>query len=291
MKNLLLFLLLVGQLFGQQTALQPDLEKVYGNWRNAMLKKDYGAWKSATAAHRQMQVRNMLVSERRAFPAMIFQTPTPLPSLNGLKAMQVKRDGRNAKAVYFGKIDFNVGGTPTDNLIVISFTQETGGWKYDMAEFVNLGGLPDVRAELKKGDLSYIKKTPDFSPISVAPIVPSAVPMAKYIAKVYVFCPGRIVNAKVNKISNHKFGNAKEAETVLGGVQDGLNEIEYSIAGVPGGTGKEALSIRVYLLSQVNGVKPVKAFEYQVNEGGKVVPNNKGSFKVDAVMSKKITVK
>ena len=280
-----IMMMLVGNLFSQDAALQGQLENVYGVWRTAMIKADYPTWTKVTAAHRQMTVKNRLASERRVFPKGIFEVPTAPPVLTGLKAVQVKRNGATAKCVYFGKIDFGVGGEPTDNLIVIDYVQEATGWKYDVAEFVSLLALADVRAELTKGDLSYIEKTPEFAPTGKVPPIPAVVPVAKYISKVYVFCPGRMVDVTVNKISKHQFGNAKEAELVMGGLRDGPNEITYSVKGVPGGTGKEAMTIRVYAFSQVDGVKPVKAFEYQVLEGEAVKGTGAMTFDLDAAMS------
>ena len=280
--------LLTGMACGQDAALQGSLENVYAFWRNAMIKRDFPAWQKSTAVHRQQTVRNRLNSERRVFPKAIFEVPTSPPALTGLKAVQVKRNGRTAKCVYYGKIDFGVGGEPTDNLLVVDFVQEATGWKYDVAEFVNLGALPDVRAELAKGDLSYVENTKEFLPSGVVPPMPMAIPVAKYIAKVYVFCPGRAVDVTVNKISRHTFGNAKDAQLVMGGVRDGVNEVSYSIKGVPGGKGNEALAIRVYVFSQVEGVKPIKSFEYQVLEGGKVKGNGQNTFTFDAAMVKQL---
>lgn len=280
--------LLTGMACGQDAALQGSLENVYAFWRNAMIKRDFPAWQKSTAVHRQQTVRNRLNSERRVFPKAIFEVPTSPPALTGLKAVQVKRNGRTAKCVYYGKIDFGVGGEPTDNLLVVDFVQEATGWKYDVAEFVNLGALPDVRAELAKGDLSYVENTKEFLPSGVVPPMPMVIPVAKYIAKVYVFCPGRAVDVTVNKISRHTFGNAKDAQLVMGGVRDGVNEVSYSIKGVPGGKGNEALAIRVYVFSQVEGVKPIKSFEYQVLEGGKVKGNGQNTFTFDAAMVKQL---
>lgn len=280
--------LLTGMACGQDAALQKSLENVYSFWRNAMIKRDYPSWQKATATHRQQTVRNRLNSERRVFPKAIFEVPTSPPALTGLKPVQVKSNGRTAKCVYFGKIDFGVGGEPTDNLLVVDFVLEASGWKYDVAEFVSLGALPDVRAELAKGDLSYIEKTKEFAPSGVVPPVPMAIPVAKYIAKVYVFCPGRVVDVTVNQISKHRFGNAKDAQLVMGGVRDGVNEVSYSVKGVPGGKGNEALAIRVYVFSQVEGVKPIKAFEYQVLEGETVQGAGKKTFTFDAAMVKQL---
>lgn len=273
---------------GQDAALQGQLEQAYGYWRQAMVQKDYPTWTKVTAAHRQTIVKNRLNSERRIFPKGIFEVPAVPPVLTGLKNVQAKRNGRTAKLIYFGKVDFGVGGEPTDNLLVIDFVQENTGWKYDVSEFVNLAVLPDVRAELGKGDLSYITKTPEFAPSGVVPPVPIAVPVAKYIAKVYVFCPGRAVDVTVNRISKHRFGNAKEAELVMGGVVDGKNEIQYSIKGLPGGNGKEALAIRVYVFSQIEGVKPIKAYEYQVLEGEALQGAGNATFEFDAAMAAKL---
>jgi hypothetical protein len=285
---MLCWLLMLWTAKGQDTTLQGQLEQVYGSWRQAMVQKDYSAWTKVTATHRQMTVKNRLNSERRIFPKGIFEVPAAPPVLAGLKNVQVKRNGRTAKLIYFGKVDFGVGGDPTDNLLVIDFVQENTGWKYDVTEFVNLAALPDVRAELGKGDLAYITKTPEFSPSGVVPPVPIAVPVAKYIAKVYVFCPGRSVDVTVNRISKHRFGNAKEAELVMGGVVDGKNEIQYSIKGLPGGNGKEALAVRVYVFSQIEGVKPIKAFEYQVLEGEPLLGSGNATFEFDAAMAAKL---
>lgn len=272
----------------QDAVLQRQLENVYSTWRNAMIQRDYAAWTKITAAHRQVIVRNRLNSERRIFPKGIFEVPAVPPVLATLKNVQTKRNGRTAKCIYFGKIDFGVGGDPTENLLVVDFTQDNMGWKYDVAEFVSLAALPDVRDEISKGDYSYINKTPELAPSGVVPALPMAAPVAKYISKVYVFCPGRTVDITVNKISKHRFGNAKEAELVMGGALDGVNEISYSIKDIPGGTGKEALAIRVYVFSQIDGIKPIKAFEYQILEGNAIKGAGQDTFAIDATMSAKL---
>lgn len=274
--------------FAQDAALHAQLENVYVFWRNAMIQGDYASWTKVTAAHRQVIVRNRMNSERRVFPKGIFEVPAAPPALATLKNVQSKRNGRTAKCIYFGKIDFGVGGEPSDNLLVVSYVLENTGWKYDMAEFVSLAAMPDVRAEISKGDYSYVEKTAELAPNGVVPPIPMAVPVAKYISKVYVFCPGRSVDVTVNKISKHSFGNAKEAELVMGGVLDGKNEISYSVKGVPGGTGKEALAIRVYVFSQIQDVKPIKAYEYQVLEGGTVKGAGQETFVFDAEMAQKL---
>jgi len=275
---------------GAQTEaeLAKSLSSTYQAWRQAMAQGNAGQWKTLTAPHRQMEIRNRLVSEKRPFPAGVFQLPAPPPALGGLKVVHVSRKGATAKVAYYGKIDFGVGGDPTENFLVLSFVGGAGGWKYDRADFVNLAALPDVRREIAQGDLSYVEETPDFQASGSIPRTPVAVPPAKYIAKIYAFCPGREVEAQVNGISRHRFVNSRDAEVVLGGAKDGRNDVVFRVKKLEEGTGKEAFTVRVYLMSEIEGTKPLKAYEYQVGEGGAVKPFEKGGFNLDAATAKKL---
>jgi len=269
-----------------------SLTSVYGAWRTAMMRQDVSAWQRSTAPHRQGEIRNRLVSEKRAFPAGVFEIPAPPPGLDGLKMIHLSAKGATAKAAFFGKVNFGVGIEPTENVMVLSFVN-AGGWKYDRADFVNLAALPEVRKELAGGNLKYVEETPDFQANGTVPPTPLPVPPAKYIAKVYIFCPGREVVVQVNQLSKHHFVNSKEAEIVLGGAVDGENSVSYTVKGLVGKdatgvTGKEALSIRVYLMSEIEGTKPIKAFEYQVPEGGVVKGFGKGTFMLDPATAAKL---
>lgn len=271
-----------------QENLQPALETTYNTWRTAIIRKDAATWQRVTAPHRRIEVKNRIVSEKKPFPSTVFALPAPPPELTGLKFLAAKASGPTAKAAYFGKVDFGVGGTPTDNLLVLSFVRGAGSWLYDRADFVNLAALPEVRRELAAGNLNYLKETPEAQPSGVVPPTPIECGPAKYIAKVYVFCPGREVQVQVNKISRHRFANAKEAEIVIGGAVDGPNEVQFTTRKLEGGSGKEAMTIRVYLMSQTPGVQPIKAFEYQVAENGAVKPVGTDSFIVDAATVAKL---
>jgi len=262
--------------------LRAALENTYGQWRESMIRRDANAWQRVTASHRQIEVRNRIISEKRQFPATVFELPAAPPPLAGLRFLQAKRNGPTAKAAYFGKVDF--GGAPTENLLVLSFVEEGGFWRYDRADFVNLSALPDVRAELAAGKLKYLDETPEAQPSGVAPAMPIRVNPAKYIAKVYVFSPGREVEVQVNRVSRHRFANTREAEIVLGGARDGLNEVQYVVRPLEGGTGKEALAIRVYVLSEVEGVQPIMAYEYLIKEGEPLKNFDTRTFEVDAAM-------
>ena len=273
---------------GAQDELGTALAEVYGHWRQAMVTHDAPTWQAVTAESRRTQVHNRLMSERGEFPAGVFDVPAPPPALKGLRLVQAKQVGRTAKGVWFGKVDFAIGGEPTDNLLVLSFVAEGKAWKYDTADFVSLAALPEVRKELAAGEDKYVRDTKDFLPTGVVPPTEISMPMAKFIAKVYVFCPGRDVRLQINKLSRHHFTDAKDAEIVLGGAKDGLNEVQYAVKGLEGGTGKEVMTIRIYLMSEVAGVKPVKVFEYQIAEGGKPNEFGTGTFVVDPAVAEKL---
>lgn len=274
-----------------QDTLRPALETTYNSWRQAIVNRDFATWERVTASNRRIEVRNLIYSEKRPFPGSIFNIPAAPPALGSLKFLEATESGPTAKASYFGKVDFQVDGTPTDNLLVLSFIREGNAWLYDRADFVNLTGLPAVRRELEGGDLSYLKETPEARASGHLP--PPAIPVnpAKYIAKVYVFSPGREVQVQINKVSRHRFANAKDAQIVIGGARDGANEIQFSSKKLEGGKGNEAMTIRVYLFSEVEGVKPVKAFEYQILEGGQPKDFGTETFNVDAMMIRQISGK
>ncbi len=283
--------LIAASFAGAQENLRPTLETTYSAWREAMIRKDPIAWQRVTAEHRRVEVKNRIISEKLPFPAAVFDLPAAPPSIAGLKFLEVKEEGPTAKSFYFGKVDFAVGGEPTDNLLVLSFVKGASGWLYDRADFVNLMALPAVRKELAEGNLKYLKEVPEAIPTGKIPPTPIAAAPAKYVAKVYVFCPGREVKLQINKISLHRFANAKEAEVVIGGALDGPNEVQYTIKKLEGATGKEVMTIRVYLMSEIDGEKPIKVFEYQIAAGETPKSSGTGTFTVDSALISKIKSK
>ena len=78
---------------------------------------------------------------------------------------------------------------------------------------------------------------------------------------------------------------------VIGGAVDGSNEVQYAVKKLDGGTGKEVMTLRVYLLSEIEGTKPIKAFEYQINAGEPVKPFGTGTFVLDPAMVAKLNGK
>ena len=264
------------------------LFKVYNSWREAMVTKNPKAWKQNTSTARIINVRNRIWSERRAFPQSVFDIPIAPPDIRKLKALRLRVNGETAKAIFFGKVDFGVGGQPTENVFVVSYVREQDRWKYHGGEYVKLDLIPAVKKQIQAGDYQYFDQD-DFQPEGKVPLIPKAVthPVLA-IAKVYVFCPGREVSLKVNDFSEHLFQNDKRAEIVLGGARLGKNTIDYSIKELPGGDPKSPLTIRVYLMSQVPGTLPTKMVQYQVDDGGQPSDGGVLSFDFTAELADKL---
>jgi len=271
----------------QAAALGKNLEKVYLYWRNAMVAKNYNAWKQVTAEHRKLAIQNRILSEKGQFPTDVFKTPTPPPAVTGLKLLSASNVGATAKLIYFGKVDFGVGGKPTDNILVLNFVYQARGWKYDNAEFVNLSVLKDVRKQIQAGNLAYLNDAA-FKPNGKVPQNPIVVRKAKYITKVYAFCPGREVKVSINGISKHRFQDTQQAEVVIGGGRDGKNSIWFSIKDLPGYKGDDPITVRVYVFSQIKDVKPVNVFQYQTKKGEKPKASSSESFTIDAATAAKV---
>lgn len=276
----------MGLLYAQDDDLREDLESTYQTWRLSIQTKNDVIWRKVTAAHRQIAVKNRLLSEKRKFPQGVFDLPALPPSIVGLKHLDIQRRGPTAKSYYFGKIDFGIGGAPAENLLVLSFTGALGSWKYDQMEYINLAALPEIKAQLTKGDISYISKSPNLMPSGIVPPIPVAIKEAPYIAKAYAYCPGREIQVQINQTSRHTFQDAQEAQLIIGGARAGINQIQYAIKNLIDQDVKDPMTLRVYLMSEVTGVKPIKIYEYQVVEGQKPVAFGKGTFVVcDAVCS------
>lgn len=288
-KLIFIFIALTQISFGQNQGPQlvKQLRSVYDAWRTSVIRKDAASWQRYTSQNRLTEIKNRILSERKPFPQAFFNLPAAPPSLSGLKALRVRINGPTVKAVYYGKVDFGVGGKPSENLLTISYLQERGVWKYEGSEFVNMSALPDLKKELDAGKLDYVDQN-DFKPSGLVPSKPpiQLVAPVKYIAKAYVFCPGRQVDLTVNGVSKHTFQHDRSAQIIIGGAKDGVNNLKFQIKPLPGGDPKAVMTIRVYLMSEVQGKQPVKVFEYQVEGGEKPEASGDRTFNVTAEIAK-----
>ena len=97
-------------------------------------------------------------------------------------------------------------------------------------------------------------------------------------------------------ISNHRFQNDKRAEVVIGGAFDGKNSLSFTTKNLPGAKGNEPMDIRVFLMSQIPGVKPTTVFQYRITpedirSGKKPAKSKLTSFTVTADHVKAIMTK
>lgn len=244
--------------------LKDDLDAAYNTWRLHLIRGNYDGWKATTSAYRQVKVRNLAVSEKRPFPASLFRQPIAPPALSPLMYVGSVLDGATAAATYYGKVDLELGQEPSDsNALVLLFTYERGKWKYDQARFFNLSRLPDVKERLKRKDTSVLIEQDGFQPIGKIPAVPQLCPRPKYIAKILVDCPGRIVRANVNNISMHEFDNTRQAEIISGGLKDGANSLMLNFSDSSNGK-KGAALVEVYIMPEIPGYLPARAYSYFV---------------------------
>ncbi|HEX5789608.1 MAG TPA: hypothetical protein VFY13_00580 [Luteolibacter sp.] len=273
---------LVMPLGAQEDPLRAGLEQTYNAWRNSVVTRNEMTWRKVTATHRQVMVKNRILSEKLPYPASIFELPGTPPSIGEMKYLGSRRSGPTAKSYYLGRVDFGNGPTQTENLLVLGFVGAAESWRYDQADFINLAALPEVRQELAAGDLRYIDASPELLPSGQVPPTPNEVAEAPYIAKVYAFCPGRQVRANVNGVSPHVFEDDQQAQIIIGGARPGANQLQFSISELdPMQPATGALTVRVYLMSQIEGVKPVKVYQYQVDAGQRYEPQITAQFIVD----------
>ena len=278
-----LFLILTG-ISPAQDILRPDLENCYRSWRQSILSKNAVVWAKVTAPHRRAEVKNRILSEKKAFPAAVFDLPGDPPAIEGLKFLALKRKGPTASLYYFGQIDFGNGAKADRSLLILHFVGADRSWFYDHAKFENLVALPDVQQELEQGKINYLDETPALHPKGEIPPIPAEVREAEFIAKLYVYCPGREVRAQVNGLSQHHAINDKVAELVIGGAKSGSNTVQFTVQDMPEATEREDLAVRVYVFSQVEDVKPIKAYEFLLKPGENAKGFTKGSFVINPAM-------
>jgi len=241
-------------------SLQQKLASVYNTWRESMLRGNMTLWQSTTARSRQLKVRNLAVSEKKAWPKCLFVRPVVPPALGGLKCIVAASKNDTATLAYFGKIDFGIGGEPQDNILVLCFLREAGAWKYDSARFFALDGLKDFRQQLASGNYSELEKHDGLWPNGQQEALPALCQPPKYIAKIFVDAPGRKVTANIGNASLHQLQDIRKAEIITGGLQDGKASLQLKIENLeqqPQGH----LTVGIFIMPEIVGQLPAKVYE------------------------------
>lgn len=243
------------------------VETVYNTWRLSILRSDETTWRRYTSASRQMRVRNLIISERGRFPRDFFRSAQSAPMLEHFRFVGALGGcgGKTLAATYIGKMQLGEKGTPHENAYVLLLVNENGNWKLDQTRFFDLSRLPAVSKRLRAADLSVLREQDGFHPYSELPVVPPACGTPQLIAKIFVDCPGRAVDMRINGVSTHEFDDERRADTVSGGLRRGQNTITYTIRDSANSKERPNFGIGLFVMPESgSGMRPVCVFDHIV---------------------------
>lgn len=252
------------------TILTPDQEKardlaetVYNTWRLGVSRGDEIAWRRTTSASRQMRVRNLIISERGVFPRDFFSSAKTAPQLENFRYVGALGGcgGKTLAATYIGKMQLG-DAAPHENAYVLLFVNEDGRWKLDQTRFFDLTRLPAVLKRLQNRDVNVLKEQDGFHPYNTLPAVPPACGSPELIGKVFVDCPGRDIEMRINGISLHEFDDERRADTISGGLRRGQNTISYTIRNSSNSQERPRMGIGLFVMPETPGNHPVCVFDH-----------------------------
>jgi hypothetical protein len=211
---------------------QAGFQAIYEAWRNAMQSKDFAAWKAATAAYRQSEIRNRIISQKLSFPTAMFSVPVTAPQLAQLNLVNIFIKGPTATAIYFGKLDFGAGpaaaATAPDSFLVLRYAGEGDAWKFDNMRVIKFGGDSDLLLKMRRGDFSFLQD-PEFQPTGTVPPVAEKVSTPDYLAELWVSAIGYEATVKINDQHESKVVNNTGKDLVIGGIKKGDNSISITV--------------------------------------------------------------
>ncbi len=243
--------------------LQGSLETVYSQWRRSMIRKDYQAWKRTTAYARQIETRNVVISKREKFPAAVFALPMKPPAIAGLRALSVRAKGPTATAVYYGKVNFEVGGqAPSHSLLVLRYLKEGAQWKfYRMAVMSQLPG--EVIGSIRANRLDFLQE-PEFQPIGRGPKIQQPCPQPDYVTDLHIISLGFDTEVTINGISEHATSDHFGTQLVIGGLKKGKNTIKIKSKRLRNAeSGEKNLKVTVHVKTGRRNDPAVKVFEFK----------------------------
>lgn len=239
-------------------------ERIYNTWRLSMIRGNKTAWSSVTARSRQFKVRNLVVSERGNFERDFFrnepQEPPMLENFRFVGALAACK-GSTLALTYYGRLQLGENSEAEPCAFVLHFIQEGSEWKFDQSSFFSLKALPAVAKRLGDKDVSVLKQQDGFYPYAKIPKVPALCPSPQLIGKLFVDCPGREAQVKINGISQHEFYSERRADVISGGLRRGNNTISYSFKDAEQDD-KIALAIGLFVIPETEGNSPATVFEY-----------------------------
>ena len=244
------------------------VESVYNTWRVAVQRGDESAWRRSTSNSRQMRVRNLVISERGVFPRDFFKSAQSAPQLENFHYVGTVGGcgGKTLAATYIGKMQLG-DASPKENAFVLLFVSEDGRWKLDQTRFFDLSRIPEVLKRLQAQDLTVLKEQDGFHPYSSLPPVPQACRAPELVGKIFVDCPGRVVDMRINGVSVHDFDNERRADTISGGLKRGANTISYTIRNSSASPDRPRMGIGIFVMPEAQGNQPVCVFDHVLDAG------------------------
>ncbi len=246
-------------------ALRATLDKVYLNWRNALMTRSMEAWHKSTTSYRQMVTRNMIVSQGQKYPDAIFDLPVSPPETHRLRLLEVEAVGPTAHLLYFGKVDLGLGVPPDkvpDNLLMLKFFNENGVWRFDSTKFINLNDRPEIREQCRSGHPEFIKHPP-FNPPGVLPAVPKPCAAPEKVAALRVEAMGYEVTAHLNGYDYPMVTDNAEQQVIIGGLARGDNDLRLEIKALPVPAGEErVLNVQAVMFTKNPKQPLIKVFDW-----------------------------
>jgi hypothetical protein len=213
--------------------LRLQLERVYSDWRAALLAKSVEAWNRSTCSYRQMFTRNAIVSQGKAYPDSLFDLPFQPPSVIGLQLVETEAVGDTAHLLYFGKIDLGLEAeTIPENLMMLKFYKDAGAWRFDTTRYFNLGNDDDTRRQIRAGTADFYKHPP-FNPPGIAPAVPKPCAKPEKVGALRIHAVGYEVIASMNGYDYPPVADDAEQQLIIGGLARGDNKLTLAIKKIP----------------------------------------------------------
>lgn len=245
-------------------ALRRTLERIYHDWRSAVINKTMEAWRRTTTSYRQVLTYNLIVSGGQTYPDAIFDIPIQPPDLAKLRLLEVQAVGPTAHLVYFGKVDL---GLETDevpeNVIVLKFFKEKGEWKFDSNKLMNLAASPDVRSALQAGGKPDFLDQPAFTPSGIVPPTPKQCRKPQYCAVLQIQSYGYETKARMTGYDYAPVADDAEQQLIIGGLVMGKNDLHLTIKPIPVPEGGERfLEVNAVLINGKPDKPQVRVFSW-----------------------------
>lgn len=233
LRLLVVCVLACGAARGEDRALRTELERVYNDWRAALLAKSVEAWKRSTSTYRQVYTRNTIISQGRAYPEALFDLPLRPPAVMDLQLVELDAVGETAHLLYFGRIDLGIEAADIpENMMMLKFYKEQSGWKFDTTKYFNLVNNPEMRDAIKAGKPEFVKHPP-FNPPGIAPAVPKLCGKPEYIGALRIHAIGYEVAASLNGFDHMPVADDAEQQLAMGGFARGPNKLVLTIKQLP----------------------------------------------------------